>query len=169
MYFQNHNPRNRLTCYDVKLFGSYMPTNEVVAEARWQPEQHHFCITGLDSFPVVPMPLSHFAKLRLNADYYDASPDVVYDVLGDLPISFNGSNEWYAERLLGRGTLRLKHKADGNKLVYGSFQEPIPTMYELVRGMEAVKHSLERRLVAYSCNRLMNYTRSKGRSILKER
>lgn len=49
-----------------------------------------------ESYPLVPINLDKISKLAMGISYHGDRPQVMFDLLADLPLSIDGANQWYA-------------------------------------------------------------------------
>lgn len=113
---QNPDPKNHLRCYEVEIFegeNKNVPqTTDVASEVIWQPKENHFCMVGGESYPLIPVKLNEISKLKMVINYRGDSLKVATDLLGDLPLSIDGTNQWYATREIPGGSLQLLFKPE---------------------------------------------------------
>lgn len=100
LFLQNPNPQNFLKCYEVEIFSEGTKnspnTPKVAPETIWQPKENHYCMAEGDSYPFVPIEIDKLSRLAMTVRYAGDSPQAMFDLLGDLPLSMNWANQWYA-------------------------------------------------------------------------
>jgi len=64
---------------------------------------------GENGYPFFPVPLERMSDLSMVITHVGTSPDSL-KLLGDVPLSLNGSNQWFASGSLGHGSLELLFK-----------------------------------------------------------
>lgn len=113
LYLQDSNPEKALNCYEVEIddgSGSFSAkTAELAPESIWQVNERHYCMIGENGYPFFPVPLERMSELAMVISHDGASPDSLKP-LGDVPLSFDGSNQWFASGSLGHGSLELLFK-----------------------------------------------------------
>lgn len=101
LYLQDPNPKDCLKCYEVEVRtkgerGFSPNTPNVAPESIWQEKENHYCMVEGNSYPLSPITLDKISKLRMDISYRGESPKVMFDLLGDLPLSIDWINQWYA-------------------------------------------------------------------------
>ena len=95
---QNPNPDNHLKCYEVEIFDrgnkNVPQTTDVAPETIWQPKENHFCMAGGESYPFIPVRLSEIARLKMEINCEENSPKIIAELISDLPLSIDGTNQW---------------------------------------------------------------------------
>lgn len=144
---------NYSDCYEAEVFsnGKKIDSTRLVPEAVWQENQNHYCINKPD-IPRIPVTMDEVSILSLIIDY-NGNSSILNDLFGDLPLSFDGTNQWFAKRSFVRGDLELLFKPEwgenNTSLVYTQHSEKRITpkqIYEAVEGMLNVKNTLTERL-----------------------
>lgn len=162
LYLQDPSPQSFLKCYEVELSaldGKINPDNteEIVPESHWQEEENHYCMIGAanTSFPLVPVGIDKIARLELRIHYQDTSPDTTSELLGDLPISIDGRNQWFAEGCFEKGKVELSHKPEWGEnnaaFVYrqtSSKRISPKEIHAAVVGLSTLKKAVTERLAA---------------------
>lgn len=161
LYVQSPNSEDFLKCYEVELFskdGKKNPENttEIAPESVWQEKENHFCIIGAvnTSFPLVPVGIDKIARLTMRIHSQSAS-DTASELLGDLPISIDGTNQRYATGYLEDGNVELLFKPEWGKnnaaLVYrktSSKRISAKEIRDAVVGLSSLKNDIMQRLAA---------------------
>ena len=162
---QNSNPAKHLRCYEVEIFAGGITegviTNvpqetmaRVAPKAIWQPKENHYCEIG-ESFSFIPVELNEMSRLKMEINGEHISPKVMADLLSDLPLSIDGTNQWYVETANLEESLGLFFKPEwGEKnaaLVFNKVSSkrisPKQIHGALVR-MDTLRKSLTERLSA---------------------
>ena len=140
-------------CYEAEAFsnGEKIDPTTLFPEAEWQERQNHHCINK-QSVPRIPANMNEVSRLTMFIDY-NGNSSVLHDLFGDLPLSIDGTDQWYAKRPFVRGSLELFFKPkwgeNNTALVYRQESQKRITpkqIYEAVEGMVAVKSTLIERL-----------------------
>ena len=109
---------------------------------------------GCEGYPLIPVRIDKISKLAVFVDYEGVSPKALFDLLKNLQLSFDGSNQWFARGNSGSGTLELLFKPEwGNQtaLVYQQYSKKriLPAgIYQAVERINAVRKTLTDRLAA---------------------
>jgi len=97
---QNPNPQNHLKCYEVEVFSggnkNSPNTPQIAPETIWQAQENHYCMVDGKSYPLVPIELDKISKLTMEISYHGDTPQVMFDLLGNFPLSIDWTNQWYA-------------------------------------------------------------------------
>jgi len=158
--FQDPNPDDYLKCYEVEITSAngeiFSPnTPDVVTEAFWQENEKHYCMTDrFGTYPFIPPDkIEDISKFKMVIKYYGNSPNVMSELLHDVPLSIDGTNQWHAGTPFGNGKLEIMFKPqwgeENTALVYtqDSAKRITPNqMYKAAEGMLAVKGNLVERL-----------------------
>lgn len=168
LHLQTPNHSRYLKCYEVELFGTEVGlgrkrflhnTKEIVPESDYQEKERHFCMTGDKetlTYPLFPIKLDKISRLAMEISYHGDTPQVMFDLLGDLPLSIDGINQWYApggNSLNGRFEMLFKPEWGKNNtaLVYHQFSPKRISpeqIHSAVVGLSTLKKDLTERLAA---------------------
>ncbi len=126
LHLQNPNEDAHLKCYEVEIFDGEVKnipeTLEVAPESIWQDKENHYCLIEQDSFPLIPFDMRRAKSLNIKIATDEALVQSVLSSLGELPLSFDGSNEWYAQFATPTGKVNVLHaprwRRDRIKLVH---------------------------------------------------
>lgn len=154
---QNPNPESYSKCYEVEIY--YGPasvknspdTVEIVPESHWQEDEGHFCMVPDSSYPLVPVDLKRAKSLKMKIKFTDDKPPTTdLDFLQNLPLSFDGSNQWYTAHRYNNGEVFLLHRPDWGKncakLLYHELsRRPIAakSIFNASRQIQEIKEKLE--------------------------
>lgn len=118
MFMRDPNPEKALRCYEVEinnLNNSDPLLGKMVPSSVYQPHEWHFCMTG-NEYPLIPVDLNEVSKLTVlinTASRYCGTihrkisvPNLV-SVAGELPLSVDGTNQWYVADDMKRGRIAL--------------------------------------------------------------
>lgn len=117
-HLQDPNDRFFLKCFEVELSdaasSSFMDnTVEFAPESIWQADERHFCLTDSESYPFVPVKIPDIADLGLYVTYNGDDGHFLKDVVGEMPLSVDGGNQWYAQKM---GNKRRRDASDYSKV-----------------------------------------------------
>lgn len=156
LYLQEPREERHLDCYEVEIFAGEQKntplTKEVVPDSIWQPQENHYCMIGEDGYPFLPVELERVAHLTMHIAH-SGRRSTLTDLLGAVPLTFDGGNQWYAAGQLGKGSIELLHMPAWKKntaLVYHETSQRLS--YERIakaaETMVAVRKELSERLAS---------------------
>ena len=148
LYLQNPNPSDHLRCYEVEVFDNRVKnipeTLELSPESIWQDSENHYCLADSDTFPFIPFDLSKAASFTMRIRAKEALNSQVRSLIGDIPLSIDGSNEWYAVcKIDNNASISILHtpswRRDGVKLVYKKNLKGDLTSHAILDGVKSLK------------------------------
>lgn len=156
---QNFDSKNHLKCYEVEIFEGGQKntplTERVVPKSKYQEDQRHYCMTKMESYPFIPIQrLEEISRLKIVIDN-KGSPQLMANLLGDLPLSIDGTNQWYVMMENPEGSLELFFKPEWDEknaaLVFNKVSSKRISPKEIhgaLMRMDAVRNNLTERLAA---------------------
>jgi|SRR3989344_1825883 len=119
LFLQDPNPNSYSKCYEVELApeeaapgeNTFHPnTTDFVPDAKWQANENHFCMTGVD-YPFIPPIPGVIGRLRLSINSVAQDSQIV-DLLRGIPLSWDGTNTWFTKKSRDDETVEVIHQSD---------------------------------------------------------
>ena len=158
IFLQTPNPRNFATCYEVEIFDGQKKnadiTPDVAPEAVWQEKEQHYCMTEKKgSYPFIPIELERISKLSVRIHYKGDFPQMMPDLLGDVPLSIDGTTKWFSRETFEDTSFNLLYNPtwgeNNTALTYRQISQKRISPYEIVGAltrMNSIRDALKEKL-----------------------
>ncbi|MEK7517504.1 MAG: hypothetical protein AAB583_03055 [Patescibacteria group bacterium] len=170
LYLQDPSSQSFLECYETERFPQGSSTKNdtpeyvkgFIPEANWQDNENHNCLIPRKSdktYPLFPSTrLDKISRFTMIVDYRGDSPKVMSNLLKDVPLSIDWTNQWYAstdDELSRRSGLNILYKPEWGEnntaLMYDQISKERISPEQIHRSvvaMIALKKDIMQRLAA---------------------